>query len=156
MKLILPFLGRTRAQWIETGIRDYRKRLARYHEVHTPVIRERYPANSSEAVIRRRGSELLLEKWSGRGLLVALDPGGRQFTSEELAGRLGDWRDRGVPAVCFLIGGHVGLDLDLLGSRLDLTWSLSRLTLTHEMSRLLVLEQLYRACTIDAGTKYHR
>jgi len=57
--------------------------------------------------------------------------------------------------VSFVIGGPLGLSPDCL-KRADLVLSLSRLTLTHEMTRLFLLEQLYRACTIKAGEKYHK
>ena len=33
--------------------------------------------------------------------------------------------------------------------------SLSRLTFSHQMVRLVFVEQLYRACTIIKGEKYH-
>ena len=52
-------------------------------------------------------------------------------------------------------GSHLGLAADLL-AKADLVLSLSPMTFTHEMSRLLLLEQLYRACTIKAGEKYHK
>lgn len=32
---------------------------------------------------------------------------------------------------------------------------LSRLTFSHQMVRLVFVEQLYRACTIIKGEKYH-
>jgi len=65
------------------------------------------------------------------------------------------WQDRGLQKVFFFIGGHLGLDKHAVGAA-DVVWSLSKLTFTHEMTRMLVLEQLYRACTINAGQKYHK
>ena len=156
MKLFFPFLGKTRSRWIDQGIDEYAQRLRHYLPVEVRVIRERYRANATEADRRRQASNLLLDQCCKDDLVVHLDPGGRQFTSPNLAEQLRDWQDSGVRRVCFLIGGHLGLDRELVTPRAHLEWSLSRLTLTHEMSRVLVLEQLYRACTINSGSRYHK
>jgi 23S rRNA (pseudouridine1915-N3)-methyltransferase len=68
---------------------------------------------------------------------------------------LTQWERQGIGTVCFLIGGHLGLHRSVL-DRAEQALSLSRLTFTHEMTRLILLEQLYRACTIKAGHKYHK
>lgn len=62
---------------------------------------------------------------------------------------------QGIKKISFAIGGHLGLSSAIL-YKADLVLSFSPMTFTHEMSRLLLLEQLYRACTIKAGEKYHK
>jgi 23S rRNA (pseudouridine1915-N3)-methyltransferase len=54
-----------------------------------------------------------------------------------------------------MVGGPLGMSRELVREA-DEVLSLSRLTLTHEMVRLVLLEQLYRACTIMAGERYHK
>ena len=39
--------------------------------------------------------------------------------------------------------------------RANLIWSLSPLTFPHQLVRLILSEQVYRACTIIKGEKYH-
>ncbi|NIR59124.1 MAG: 23S rRNA (pseudouridine(1915)-N(3))-methyltransferase RlmH, partial [Gammaproteobacteria bacterium] len=53
--------------------------------------------------------ELLLAQVPREAVLVGLDAGGRTFSSEAFARRLGDWRDGGVRDVAFAIGGADGL-----------------------------------------------
>jgi 23S rRNA (pseudouridine1915-N3)-methyltransferase len=62
---------------------------------------------------------------------------------------------QGIKKISFVIGGHLGLSKTIL-KKSDLVLSFSPMTFTHEMTRLLMLEQLYRACTINAGEKYHK
>ncbi|MDA8164860.1 MAG: 23S rRNA (pseudouridine(1915)-N(3))-methyltransferase RlmH, partial [Desulfobacteraceae bacterium] len=109
----------------------------------------------AEEKIREEEGKLLLAKMSQPSFMVALDPGGRQVSSEDLAGMVGSWQETGHRCVSFLIGGPVGLDPKLV-ARADLSLSLSRMTFTHDMARLLLVEQLYRVFTIRAGTGYHK
>jgi 23S rRNA (pseudouridine1915-N3)-methyltransferase len=73
----------------------------------------------------------------------------------KLAARIENWEMQGQKKITFVIGGPLGLSPAIL-EKADLILSLSPMTFTHEMVRLLLLEQLYRACTIKAGEKYHK
>lgn len=87
--------------------------------------------------------------------LVALDERGKPLTSRELARQLSAWRDAGVPAAAFLIGGADGLT-EYLRRDADLVLSFGPATWPHLLVRLMLSEQLYRAATILAGHPYHR
>jgi 23S rRNA (pseudouridine1915-N3)-methyltransferase len=86
--------------------------------------------------------------------VVALDGGGKMWSSEELAEQLAKWRMSGRD-IAFLIGGPDGHSPDVL-ARTDQKWSLGPLTLPHMLVRLVFAEQLYRATTLLAGHPYHR
>jgi 23S rRNA (pseudouridine1915-N3)-methyltransferase len=105
--------------------------------------------------LREREAELLLGATPKNALIVALDEAGTEFTSREFAARLGDWRDRGVADLAFLIGGASGHGLQVR-ERAGLTWSLGRLTWPHLLVRVLVAEQLYRGFSILSDHPYHR
>jgi 23S rRNA (pseudouridine1915-N3)-methyltransferase len=87
--------------------------------------------------------------------IVALDGRGRDLTSEDLALRLGRWRDEGVRVVAFLIGGADGLG-EAARARASLVLALGRMTWPHQLVRVMLAEQVYRASTILAGHPYHR
>lgn len=86
---------------------------------------------------------------------VALDERGRQLRSADFAGRMRDWRDRGVGEICFMIGGADGHPESLRAGS-DLVLSLGAMTWPHALARLMLVEQIYRAATIVAGHPYHR
>ena len=155
MRFELLFLGKTRETYLASGIADYAKRLRRYTATDIKILKEKKPQKGEpENILIERESEVLLQSAQG-SFLVCLDRTGRQLDSLELAAQVERWEMQGQKKITFIIGGHLGLSPDIL-ARADLVFSLSRLTLTHEMSRLLLLEQLYRACTIKAGEKYHK
>lgn len=155
MKFLIPLLGKTKEPYLEAGIRDYTGRLGRFVTVDMPVLKERHSLKTPDEVVKSHDASLLLEQGGVVGLKVALDPTGRSASSEDLAGLLATWENQGVGTVCFFIGGHLGLHRSVL-QRADMILSLSRLTFTHEMTRLILVEQLYRACTIKAGHRYHK
>jgi 23S rRNA (pseudouridine1915-N3)-methyltransferase len=155
MKITLPFLGKTKEKYLDQAAEDYAGRLRRYLPLEIKVLKSRYAKNDTDQVVKAREAEQLLSHAASASLTVALDPTGDEQTSEEIAAALEAWEDRGIQTLCFLIGGHLGLDQQVR-QQADQIWSLSRLTFTHEMTRFILLEQLYRACSIKAGHNYHK
>ncbi|TVP76816.1 MAG: 23S rRNA (pseudouridine(1915)-N(3))-methyltransferase RlmH [Puniceicoccaceae bacterium] len=87
----------------------------------------------------------------GESRIYALGEEGATCGSRQLADSL--YALQGRPA-CFIVGGAYGLS-DVVKARADVLWSLSPLTFTHEIARMLLCEQLYRAVSIQTGSKYH-
>jgi len=159
VKIILPFLGKTKEQYLAAGIDDYAGRLRRYAQLELPVLKEKKNATKEDTARQQtEEAQILLgslPQLGGATKVVALAPAGQQLSSEDLADLLCRWEDQGVREIAFLIGGPTGLAAELV-QKADYVLSLSRMTFTHEMARLLVLEQLYRAFSIKAGTGYHK
>src|SRR5262245_22384954 len=70
---------------------------------------------------------------------VILDSGGKALSSEELARRLGRWRDAGR-TVCFVIGGADGI-APALKAQGELALSFGAATWPHQLVRIMLLEQ---------------
>ena len=87
--------------------------------------------------------------------LVALCVEGKQISSEELAEMLAQRAGSGAGDIAFVIGSSHGLD-DRVKQAAKARISMGRITLPHQLARLVLTEQLYRACTINAGMKYHK
>ncbi len=100
-------------------------------------------------------SERLLKAVPDGALLIALDPRGRDTSSEDLAAMIGKWRNDGYSSACFAIGGANGHS-EALRHRADKVLSFGRATWPHMLFRAMLAEQLYRACSILAGHPYHR
>ena len=109
----------------------------------------------SPAELKAREAELILAARPAAAMLVALDRGGAEWSSRDLADGLAAWRDRGAGAVAFAIGGAEGLGKPVL-EKADMVLSLGAMTWPHLLVRPMLLEQLYRAQQILAGHPYHR
>jgi 23S rRNA (pseudouridine1915-N3)-methyltransferase len=114
---------------------------------------ERRRLQGAELVARE--AELILAALPERARLVALDSRGEGWSSRALAQHLGAWRDGGVAALAFAIGGADGLGPAVI-ARADAVLSLGAMTWPHLLVRAMLLEQLYRAQQIEAGHPYHR
>ena len=156
LKIKIIVVDRTRSSFLNEGEIFYRKRLQQYArikwiEVKPARIKKGCP---KEDVLKTEG-RAIIQKLAPRDYLIALDRGGRQKSSEEMADWLNQLSIKVNGWLCFTIGGPLGLSKDVLECA-DHILSLSRLTLTHEMSRLFMVEQIYRAFTIMGGHKYHK
>ena len=87
--------------------------------------------------------------------IVAMCIEGKQISSEELAQFLADRAGSGAGDVAFVIGSSHGL-ADEVKRAAALKFSMGRITMPHQLARLVLTEQIYRACTINAGMKYHK
>jgi 23S rRNA (pseudouridine1915-N3)-methyltransferase len=86
---------------------------------------------------------------------IVMDERGDDFSSSEVAERLGRWRDSGVREVRLLLGAADGHG-QAVRDGADLLWALGRATWPHLLARAMLAEQLYRAVTILEGHPYHR
>ncbi len=147
-------VGKTREGFIRQGLEFYQKRLKPLVQLSLTSVRgEKESGGLSPETIKIKEGERLQAQTPPKSYLVALDPKGREGTTEEFA----DWltkRELAARPLAFLIGGHWGLAEAVLAAA-DERFSLSRLTLTHELARLILLEQIYRAMTIKMGHPYH-
>ncbi len=153
MKIEFIFTGKTTEKWIEEGCTNYLNRIKRYAKAEVKVINASVSGFSPE-VQRKKESALILEKVSGKDLIILLDEKGKQFTSEEFAKQMNKFNTSGKTKIAFIVGGAYGADL-LLQKQANLILSFSKMTFTHQMIRLLLLEQVYRAFTILKNEKYH-
>jgi len=156
VKLRLIFVGKTREPYLRQGIEDYLHRLRRYVPVTVTVVRaERLSRVTLNERVVSLESARVAAQLSDSSYFVVLDRQGEQMSSEGLARWWTRSEREGKRELCFAVGSVLGLS-DALRRQAHAVLSLSKMTLTHEMSRLILLEQLYRACTIIRGEKYHR
>lgn len=145
-------IGRDRKGLYAPLTADYLARLQRTRQVSLEVVAE---ASGDDARARATEAEALRRKLREREMVVALDEGGLELTSNGLAERLGKAERASGRDLCFLLGGASGLDA-ALKREADWILSLSRLTLPHLLARLVLLEQLYRCETILRGEPYSK
>ena len=156
IKIRIIVVDRTRSPFLAEGEAFYLKRLQNYAQVAWIEVKPvKMTKGWPEEEILRLEGQVLIRKRRPKDYLVALDRTGRQYGSEEFAGRLEKVAVNATGGITFMIGSPLGLSKDAMAEA-DEILSLSKFTLTHEMSRVLLLEQIYRAFTILRGEKYHK
>ncbi len=134
MRYIVLAVGRLRPPFSD-DVAHYEKLLRRQARVEIVEVRE-------DEALERRIPE--------RAVVVLLDAGGKELSSEGFAEFL-EARRQGGRDVCFVLGGPYGTALE----RHDHVLSLGPMTLPHQLARVVLLEQLFRAHKILAGEPYH-
>ena len=150
-------LGKCKEGYLREACREYEKRLSRYCRLQItelePVALSQNPSEKEiAAALEKEGAELLKR---AKGYCIAMCIEGRQISSDELAQFLADRANSGAGDVAFVIGSSHGLS-DEVKKAAALKFSMGRITMPHQLARLVLTEQIYRACTINAGMKYHK
>lgn len=155
MKARLVAVGERAPAWVAEGFAEYRKRLSHWLPLDLAEVEPGLRGKGRDAAraMADEGARVLAAVPKG-ALVVALDGGGRMWSSEELAQRLQHWRNGGRD-LALLIGGPEGHAPEVLAAAEE-RWSLGPLTLPHMLVRLVVAEQLYRAAALLANHPYHR
>jgi 23S rRNA (pseudouridine1915-N3)-methyltransferase len=158
MKIRILTIGQKMPTWVLTGFEDYFKRIQPF--VQTQIIElpmAKRGKNDSEADIlkyRNIEGDSILAALKHNEVLIALEVGGREFSTEKLAETMKGWMLEGND-VALAIGGPDGHS-EAVRKAAAWHWSLSKLTLPHPMVRVMLIEQLYRAMSINNNHPYHR
>ena len=157
--ITLICMGKCKEKFYIAAAEEYAKRMKGYCEFKLLELPEyRLPENPSEAEIAQglaREAEAIKKAIPKGAWFCTLTPEGKLLSSEELAQTMKTVKNTGKSAACFLIGSSFGMDPSLKAMA-DFKLSMSKMTFPHHLARVMVLEQLYRAESIQAGSKYHK
>lgn len=151
MQIVIAAIGRAKGGAERELFQTYVERLPWRVDLKEIEIKKEAAVETRKV---KEGEALLAAVPEG-ARIVALDERGRAESSAQFAKRLETWRDGGVRAVAFLIGGADGLSDDVR-KRADLIASFGTMTWPHMLVRAMLAEQLYRAHSILSGHPYHR
>ena len=153
-------VGKLNAAYFAAGVAEYQKRLSAFYNFRIIELPEAAIAdkNASEASIQKalqkEGEAILAARRKG-AFLAALCVEGKSVSSEELADLISRQALSGVGDMAFVIGSSHGLSPQVKAAA-SAKISLGRITLPHQLARLVLCEQIYRAFSINAGSKYHK
>jgi 23S rRNA (pseudouridine1915-N3)-methyltransferase len=154
MLMRLLAAGTRMPAWVDAGCAEYAGRLRGDFRLELVEIElGRRSGSDVQRAIESEG-ERMLAAAGPRAALVALQVGGRAFSTEQLVRWLTERAVTGEP-IAFCIGGPDGL-APAVDARACLRWSLSPLTLPHGLARVVTAEALYRAVSVIKGQPYHR
>ena len=158
-KMTILCTGKLKEKFYLDAAAEYVKRLSQFCKLEIIELPEsRLPEDPSAAEIQRAlaaEAAAIRERLPRGGAVIALCIEGKPCSSVELIILMQELAVAGKSHLTFLIGGFVGLSEDLK-RQADWRLSMSPMTFPHHLARIMLLEQIYRACQIAAGTKYHK
>lgn len=160
INVTLITMGKVQKGFLTDGCNEYIKRLRtmcdfKLVEIEDEALPEK---NLNQTLIDKA-----LEKESGKiisaipkqSYVIAMCIEGKQLASRDFAKLFNQKAVEGYSSICLIIGSSHGLS-EKVKARRDLRMSFSKMTFPHQLFRLMALEQIYRAFSINAGTKYHK
>ena len=150
-------IGKLKEKYWRDAVAEYTKRLSAFCRFTVVELNEaRLPQDPNEAQIEKALEEeaKAVTAAVGRSTAYALCIEGKMLSSEQLASEVHLAAVNGSSSLAFIIGSSHGLHetVKRLGKRI----SMSPMTFPHQLARVMLCEQLYRAFSIQAGTKYHK
>lgn len=158
-EITLLAMGKLKERFYISACEEYSKRLGAYCKFNLLELPEvRLPEDPSLAEIAaglEKEADTIFSKIPKGAWLCIFTPEGKELSSEAFAKKLADVKLAGKSSACFLIGSSFGISPRVKAAA-DLKLSMGPMTFPHHLARVMVLEQLYRAESIQAGSKYHK
>ena len=158
-EITLIAMGKLKEQFYTAAAAEYGKRLGGYCRFSLVELPEsRLPEAPSPAEIAaglEKEAEAILSRIPKGAWFCVFTPEGKALSSEAFAAKMKEVKLSGKSSACFLIGSSFGM-APRVKERADFRLSMGPMTFPHHLARIMVLEQLYRAETIQAGSKYHK
>jgi 23S rRNA (pseudouridine1915-N3)-methyltransferase len=158
-EITLITVGKLKEKFYLSAAEEYSKRLKGYCDLRILELPEvKLPDNPSPAEISaglEKEADAIIAKIPKGAWFCVLTPEGKLLSSEALAQKLKDVKLSGKSSACFLIGSSFGM-AQRIKDMADFKLSMSPMTFPHHLARIMVLEQIYRAESIQAGSKYHK
>ncbi|MBQ1411121.1 MAG: 23S rRNA (pseudouridine(1915)-N(3))-methyltransferase RlmH [Oscillospiraceae bacterium] len=152
-------MGKLKEKFYIQAVEEYAKRLGGYCKFQLLELPEyRLPEDPSPAQIVEglaREGQLIREKIPKGAWFCVLTPEGKSLSSERFAQTIADVKNAGRSAACFLLGSSFGIAPEIKALA-DFRLSFSPMTFPHHLARVMLLEQIYRAESIQAGSRYHK
>ena len=144
MKVRIILQGKAKDKRAAAWIKEYQKRLAHYMPLE--VIKWGIPKQDRD--------ERFFAGLTPSDKAVALDEGGKRFTTSGLAEYLGELEQ--VCRVLYIFIGEAAGHSHTVLKYVTERWSLSGMTMSYEIALLVLAEQLYRCMTVRTGHPYHK
>lgn len=139
-------LGKIKEEYLNQLIRDYLKRINRYHKIEIIELKDEDNLQKEEKSILSHINE--------KDFIITLEIEGKQITSNELADLLSKTFMTNSN-ITFIIGSSLGLS-SKIKERSNYHLSFSNMTFPHGLFRGILLEQIYRAFKINNNETYHK
>ena len=159
LKVNVVCVGKLKEKYLKDAVSEYSKRLQSFCKFDIIEVDEEKtsdaPNNSQIENILNAEGRRILSKIDKSAKVVAMCIEGKQKSSVAFADYFSESAVNGVSSIAFVIGGSWGLS-DEVKRRADLKLSMSEMTFPHQLARVMLCEQVYRAFSINSGTKYHK
>ncbi len=147
MKLLIIAIGKEKDFSAHELVTEYTNRISHYLPIEWCYIPAGDEKSEEKALIKAIERE-------DHAYIVALDETGKELASAKFAEFIQGRMNESVISLICIIGGSYGLT-EAIRLKAQMILSLSKLTFPHQIVRLILAEQIYRACTIMRGEKYH-
>lgn len=151
--------GKIKEAYLKDAILEYSKRLSKYCNLNIFEVQdEKVPDKLNENIIEKIKSteaEKMLKAIKKDSYVIALDLGGKEYTSEEFSKKIDNIALNFNSSITFVIGGTLGIGKEILNICKEKI-CFSKMTFPHQLIRVFLLEQIFRAFKISNGEIYHR
>ncbi len=142
MKIKILVIGKFKEVQFKNKINEYLKWINNDYPIELVILKERKEKELIKIIIKHSSS---------KDIFISLSEEGIQYNSVKFSKFIYESNRNLV----FFIAGPNGHS-KIIKDKSDQILSLSNFTFPHEMATLILTEQIFRAVSIQKGSKYHR